>query len=71
MILAHLKSSIGWHLVFEGGLVLGIVSEEYIFVDVKDTILNVLLTKSSEQLTIQIISDSTTIQDLTQHVFQD
>ena len=71
MILAHLKSSIGWHLVLEGGLVLGIVSEEYIFVDVKDTILNVLLTKSSEQLTIQIISDSTTIQDLTQHVFQD
>lgn len=70
MIFTDLESWIGRHFVFERVFILRIITEEYILINVQNTVLNILLTKSSKQLSIKVIGDSTTIKDLAYDIFQ-
>ena len=71
MIFGNLKSRIGWHFVLESILILAVVAEEDILVDVQHSILDVLFSESCEQLSIQIVSNSSTVEHLADHVLQD
>ena len=71
MIFGYLESRIGRHFVFESIFVLTVIAMEDILIDIQHTVFNVFLTKSVEEFSVQIISNTTTIQDLTDHVFQD
>jgi hypothetical protein len=64
VILGKLKTGVGWHFVFEGCLIFRIIAEEYVLIDVENTVLDIFLTESGEQLTIQVIGNSTAVQDL-------
>lgn len=68
MVLADLQSWIGWHFVFEGIFVFGISAVEDVLVHIQHAVFDIFLTKSGEELTIQIISDSSSVQDLADHV---
>lgn len=70
MVLGDFQPRVGRHLVFESVLVFRIISEENVLVDVEHAILDVLLSKSSEQLAVQIVSDTSSIEHLANHVFQ-
>ena len=71
MILGNLKSGIGWHFVLEGILIFAVVAEEDILIDVQHSILDVLFSECGEQLSVQIISNSSTVEHLADHVLQD
>lgn len=70
MIFSNLQGWIGRHFVFEGVFVFALVSEENVFAWIQDTVFNVLFTESSEEFSIQIVSNSTSVKYLTDHVFK-
>lgn len=71
MIFGDFECRVSWHFVFEGILILAVIAEEDILIDIEHSILNVLLSEGSEQLSVQIVSDSPTIEHLAYHVLQD
>lgn len=70
MIFGYFKAGIGWHFVLKSVLILAIISEEDVLVDVEHSILDVLLSKGSEEFSIQVVSDSAAVQHLTDHVLE-
>lgn len=70
MILAKLKRWISGHFVFECIFILTIIAEKDILINIKHSVFDILFSESSKQLTIQIISNSTSIQHLAYHVFK-
>jgi hypothetical protein len=70
MILGDFESRVSWHLVLEGILILAVVAEEDILIHVEHAILDVLLSKGSKQFSIEIVSDSATVEHLADHVLK-
>jgi hypothetical protein len=71
VIFGNLQSRIGWHFVLESILIFAVVAEEDILIDVQHSILDVLFSEGREQLSIQIVSNSSTVEHFADHVLQD
>jgi hypothetical protein len=70
MIFTELKSRISWHFILECVFIFAVIAKEDILVDIQHAVFDVLLSKCSEELSIEIVSNSTTIKHLANHVLK-
>lgn len=70
MVFCDFQAGIGWHFVLEGVLILAVIAEEDILVDIEHSVLDVLLSEGSEELSVQVVRDSSSVEHLADHVLE-
>jgi hypothetical protein len=71
VIFADLECWVGRHFVLECVFVFTVVTKEDIFINVKHSVFNILLSKGRKELSIQIIGNSAAVEHFTDHILQD